>query len=38
MTLEELIASNLDPRELKRALAIKIRIQGHKHRLIYSFH
>ena len=34
MTLEELIASNPDPRELKRALAVKMRIQGHKHREI----
>ena len=34
MTLEELIASNPDPRELKRALAIKMRLQGMKHREI----
>ncbi len=32
MTLEELIASNPDPRELKRALVVKMRIQGMKHR------
>lgn len=34
MTLEKLIASNPDPRELKRALAVKMRIQGLKHREI----
>ena len=34
MTLEELIASNSDPRELKRALAVKMRLQGMKHREI----
>lgn len=34
MTLEELIASNPDPRELKRALAVKMRLQGMKHREI----
>ena len=34
MTLEELTASNPDPRELKRALAVKMRIQGLKHREI----
>ena len=34
MTLEELIASNPDPRELKRALAVKMRMQGLKHREI----
>lgn len=31
MTLEELISSNPDPRELKRALAVKMRLQGMKH-------
>lgn len=36
MTLEELIASNPDPRELKRALAVKMRIQGLKHREIQA--
>ncbi|NJO99077.1 MAG: transposase [Pleurocapsa sp. CRU_1_2] len=36
MTLEELIASNPEPRELKRALAVKMRIQGLKHREIKS--
>ena len=34
MTLEKLIASNPDPREVKRALAVKMRIQGLKHREI----
>lgn len=34
MTLEELIKSNPDPRELKRALAVKMRLQGMKHREI----
>ena len=34
MTLEELIASNPDPRELKRALGVKMRLQGMKHREI----
>ena len=34
MTIEEFIASNPDPRELKRALAIKMRLQGMKHRQI----
>ena len=34
MTLEELIASQPDPRELKRALAVKMRIHGMKHREI----
>ncbi|NEQ57659.1 MAG: transposase [Moorea sp. SIO4A1] len=34
MTLEELIASNRDPRELKRAIAVKMRLQGLKHREI----
>ena len=32
MTLEELITCNPDPRELKRALVVKMRIQGMKHR------
>lgn len=36
MTLEELIASNPNPRELKRALAVKMRIQGLKHREIQA--
>jgi transposase len=34
MTLEELMVSNPDPRELKRALVIKMRLQGMKHREI----
>ena len=34
MTLEKLIASNPDPRELKRVLAVKMRLQGMKHREI----
>ena len=34
MTLEELISSQPDPRELKRALAVKMRVQGMKHREI----
>lgn len=34
MTLEELIASQPDSRELKRALTVKMRIQGMKHREI----
>jgi transposase len=36
MNLEEFIASNPDPRELKRALAVKMRIEGLKHREIQS--
>ena len=32
MTLEEFIASNPDPRELKRALSVKMRVEGFKHR------
>jgi transposase len=36
MTLEELIASQPDPRELKRALVVKRRIQGMKHREIQA--
>lgn len=36
MTLEELIASQPDPRELKRALVVKMRIQGMKHREIQA--
>ena len=36
MTLEELIASNPDPRELKRALVVKMRLQGMKHREIQA--
>lgn len=36
MTLEEFIASNRDPRELKRAIAVKMRIQGLKHREIQA--
>lgn len=34
MTLEELIASDPEPRELKRALAVKMRLQGMKHHQI----
>ena len=34
MSLEELIASNPDPKELKRALAVKMRLPGMKHREI----
>ena len=34
MTLDEFIASNPDPRELKRALAVKMRLQGMKHKQI----
>ncbi|EGJ34367.1 MULTISPECIES: winged helix-turn-helix domain-containing protein [Moorena] len=34
MTLEELMASNRDPIELKRAIAMKMRLQGLKHREI----
>ena len=34
MTLEELIESNPDPRELKRALAVKMRLEKLKHRQI----
>ena len=34
MTLAKLIASNPDPREVKRALAVRMRIQGLKHREI----
>ncbi len=34
MTIEEFIASNPDPRELKRALAIKMRLEGMKHKQI----
>lgn len=36
MTLEELIVSNPDPRELKRALVVKMRIQGMKHQEIQA--
>lgn len=36
MTLEELIASQPDPRELKRALVVKMRIEGMKHREIQA--
>ena len=31
MTLDEFITSNPDPRELKRALAVKMRLEGMKH-------
>jgi transposase len=34
MTLEEMIASNPEPRELKRALAVKMRLEGMKHHQI----
>ena len=34
MDLEEFIASNPDPRELKRAIVVKMRIEGLKHREI----
>ena len=34
MTLEEFINSNPEPRELKRALAVKMRSEGMKHRQI----
>ena len=34
MTLEEFIASNPDARELKRALAVKMRLEGMKHKQI----
>ncbi|MEL7085457.1 MAG: helix-turn-helix domain-containing protein [Cyanobacteria bacterium J06597_1] len=34
MTLEEFINSNPEPRELKRALAVKMRLEGMKHRQI----
>lgn len=34
MTLEELIASQPDPRELKRALVVQMRVKGMKHREI----
>ena len=34
MTLEELIASDPEPRELKRALAVKMRLEGMKHHQI----
>lgn len=36
MNLEEFIASNPDPRELKRALSVKMRVEGLKHREIQS--
>ena len=36
MSLEELIASNPDPRVLKRALTVKMRLQGMKHREIQA--
>ena len=32
MTLDEFITSNPDPRELKRALAVKMRLEGMKHK------
>jgi putative transposase len=34
MTLEEFIDNNPDPRELKRALAVKMRCSGYTHRKI----
>lgn len=34
MTIDEFIASNPDPRELKRALAVRMRLQGMKHKQI----
>ena len=34
MTLDEFITSNPDPRELKRALAVKMRLEGMKHKEI----
>ncbi len=34
MTLDEFIASNPEPRELKRALAVKMRLEQMKHRQI----
>ena len=34
MTLDELIESNPDPRELKRALTVKMRLEGLKHHQI----
>ena len=34
MTLDEFISHNPDPRELKRALAVKIRFSGYTHRKI----
>ena len=34
MNIEEFIASNPDPRELKRAIAVKMRLSGLKHREI----
>ena len=34
MTLKEFITSNPDPTKLKRALVVKMRIQGMKHREI----
>ena len=36
MTLDELIGSNPDPRELKRALVVKMREEGWKHHQIQS--
>lgn len=36
MTLDEFIASNPDPRELKRALAVKMRLEGMQHKQIQS--
>ena len=34
MTLDEFISNNPDPRELKRALAVKMRLSGYTHRKI----
>ena len=36
MNLEDFIASNPDPRELKRAIAMRMREQGFKHRVIQA--
>ena len=36
MTLDDFIASNPDPRELKRALAVKMRLEGMKHKQIQA--
>ena len=36
MNLEDFIASNPDPRELKRAIAVRMREQGFKHRAIQA--
>lgn len=36
MTIKEFIASNPDPRELKRALAVNMRLEGMKHKDIQA--